>query len=165
MRPDFNEIISCTTRPMREKEVHGVNYYYYTDKEFFEKVNNNQMLEYTNFNNWYYGTSYDTLNIDKINIGVFNPAGIISLKNRNDIDLTVLRVITQQKERLIRQLCREGNPDVDEIIRRYQTDKQDFANLDFPFIQILNYGTEPIEVVAQDTLNRLDFLPPLGEID
>ena len=26
----FNEIISCTTRPMREGEVEGVNYFYLT---------------------------------------------------------------------------------------------------------------------------------------
>ena len=165
MRPDFNEIISCTTRPMREKEIHGVNYYYYTDKEFFEKVNNNQMLEYTNFNNWYYGTSYDTLNIDKINIGVFNPAGIISLKNRSDIDLKVIRILTPDKERLIRQLNRENNPNVDEIIRRYQTDKKDFSCLNFIYTTIFNTGEEPIEMIGAITLRALGLLPPLGKID
>ena len=28
----FNEIISCTTRPMREGEAEGVNYFYFTAK-------------------------------------------------------------------------------------------------------------------------------------
>ena len=33
--PDmFNEIISCTTRPMREGEAEGVNYFYLTDQLF-----------------------------------------------------------------------------------------------------------------------------------
>lgn len=30
LRPDFHEIVNCTTRPRREGEVHGVNYFYYT---------------------------------------------------------------------------------------------------------------------------------------
>ena len=33
---------------------------------------------------------------------------------------------TTDKERLIRQLNREENPDVEEIIRRFSTDKADF---------------------------------------
>ena len=30
LKPEFHEIISCTTRPMRQGEAEGVNYYYYT---------------------------------------------------------------------------------------------------------------------------------------
>ena len=32
--PDLHEIVSCTTRPMREGEKDGINYYYYTNNEF-----------------------------------------------------------------------------------------------------------------------------------
>ena len=39
---DFHEIISCTTRPPREGEKNGVNYFYYSEKDFLEKVNNNK---------------------------------------------------------------------------------------------------------------------------
>ena len=28
--PGLHEIVSCTTRPMREGEKHGVNYFYYS---------------------------------------------------------------------------------------------------------------------------------------
>ena len=30
LQPDLHEIVSCTTRPKREGEAHGVNYFYYT---------------------------------------------------------------------------------------------------------------------------------------
>ena len=46
----FNEIISCTTRPMREGEAEGVNYFYLTPEEFASKVLNGEMLEATSFN-------------------------------------------------------------------------------------------------------------------
>lgn len=32
--PSLHEIISCTTRPKRQGEAHGVNYYYYTPEQF-----------------------------------------------------------------------------------------------------------------------------------
>ena len=39
-RPDWHKIISCTTRPKRQGEQHGVNYFYHTMDEFKEKINN-----------------------------------------------------------------------------------------------------------------------------
>ena len=64
----FNEIISCTTRPMREGEVEGVNYFYLTPEEFTSKVLNGEMLEATSFNDQFYCTSYDSLRSDCPNI-------------------------------------------------------------------------------------------------
>lgn len=32
--PNYNTIISCTTRPKRMGEVEGINYYYLTNEEF-----------------------------------------------------------------------------------------------------------------------------------
>ena len=41
--PDANEMISCTTRPIREGEIHGVNYFYMTPEEFGARVLNGEM--------------------------------------------------------------------------------------------------------------------------
>lgn len=127
IKPDFKEIISCTTRPMRQNELNGVNYYYLSETEFKEKISSNEMLEYTVFNNWYYGTSLTQLDENKVNVGVFNPAGISELIDNPNIDLKIVRVMADKKTRLLRQLHREKNPNVDEIVRRYGTDKNDFA--------------------------------------
>lgn len=48
--------ISETTRPQREHEVDGKDYYFVTYKEFAESVKNKELLEYTEFNGYYYGT-------------------------------------------------------------------------------------------------------------
>ena len=89
----FNEIISCTSRPIREGEKEGVNYYYLTKEDFQKKINNGEMLEATIFNDWFYGTSYDSLRADRPNIGVFNPDGIRAISKISDIDLKVLKII------------------------------------------------------------------------
>ena len=136
--PALHEIISCTSRPMRQGEKHGINYFYYNDQDFLNKIENGEMLESTNFNNWYYGTGLDSVSEDKINIGVFNPAGVRSLLNRKDCNILVFWVQAADKTRLIRQLNRESDPDVKEIIRRFSTDEKDFSGIDFSYISLKN---------------------------
>lgn len=48
--------ISETTRPQKEGEVDGKDYYFVTHKAFAESVKNKELLEYTEFNGYYYGT-------------------------------------------------------------------------------------------------------------
>jgi hypothetical protein len=59
------------------------------------------MLESTMFNNWYYGTSKDSIDEDKINIGVFNPAGITRLLQNEEVDLMVVYIYRPAKLRLL----------------------------------------------------------------
>ena len=102
------------------------------------------MLEAAVFNNWCYGTSFDSLRINDINIGVFNPTGIETMNSLKNVDLTVYYVRASDKTRLKRQLDREENPDIDEIIRRYHTDKEDFYDLDFNYIELINEKDSPV---------------------
>lgn len=140
LKPEFHEIISCTTRPMRQGEAEGVNYYYYTPEQFGDRVLHDEMLECTVFNDWFYGTSYDSVRSDCINIGVFNPTGVESLLARPDVDVKVIRVVAEDKTRLIRQLNREEWPDVREIVRRFNADWMDFDGIDddIPSLKIFN---------------------------
>lgn len=152
--PGAKEIVSCTTRPIREHEVDGVNYHYLTNEEFADQVVNGEMLEATVFNNWCYGTSIKNLDEDTLNIGVFNPEGIEILQETNNIDLTVVYILAGDKVRLLRQLNREENPDCNEIVRRFGTDKKDFyqERIDAinPDYKILNNGDKTIELLAQE---------------
>ena len=116
-------IVSSTTRPKREYEVDGVDYNFLTEEEFAAA----RFLETASFNNWNYGTRYEDLDPDRVNVGVFNPTGLFSLARHEDIDLTIVYVKARDKTRLLRQLCREENPNVHEIIRRFGTDEIDFA--------------------------------------
>lgn len=131
--PYFHEIVSCTTRAPRDYEVEGVNYHFLSLEDFTKKVVSGEMLESTEFNGWFYGTSLDALSENDINIGVFNPAGIRSIMKNPDIDMRVFYITASDKTRLLRQLNREDFPNVKEIIRRYGTDEQDFLTVDDEF--------------------------------
>lgn len=56
IRDDVCESVSATTRNPREGEVNGVNYYFKTDKEFKDMIENDGLLEYAQYNGCYYGT-------------------------------------------------------------------------------------------------------------
>ena len=143
--PNLHEIVSYTTRPPREGEIDGINYNFISGEKFGDKVVNGEMIEAACFNGWFYGTGYASLRSDCINIGVFNPTGVESLLAAQDVEILVFYVRASDKERLIRQLNREENPDVMEIIRRFKTDMIDFEHLDFNYIELENNRLEDFD--------------------
>jgi guanylate kinase len=145
----FNPIISCTTRPAREGEVDGVNYHFISMIDFTRKVLNGDMLEATEFRDWFYGTTLDALAPDKINIGVFNPAGVEALLEDSRLNVTVFEVNAPDKQRLMRYLNREELPDCAEMCRRYFTDEKDFSDLDFDRYQIDNWDGADLDLLAE----------------
>lgn len=162
--PDrLNEIVSCTTRPPREGEVDGKNYYFMGVMEFDKKVDSQDMLESTMFNGWFYGTSKASLSADKVNIGVFNPCGIYNLAKKKDIELIIFRVNCSSKERLLRQLNREKDPDVDEIVRRYGTDKNDFAIFDAWDHPVINLNNNSQEDIARNIATIGRYTATIGQ--
>lgn len=154
----LHEIISCTTRPCREGEQEGVNYYYLTDVQFQKKIEDGDMLESTKFNNWYYGTALSSLDPNKINIGVFNPEGVRKILSNPECNVLVIRVAVDAKTRLQRQLNREECPNVQEIIRRFSADEKDFANLDFNYLNILNENDMSLSSVVESIKNYINIL-------
>lgn len=128
-------IVSCTTRPRREKEQNGVDYHFLTNEEFTNKILSGDMLEATVFNDWCYGTSLENLSKDKVNIGVFNPEGVGLLRGNSNINLKLIYIEANDKDRLLRQLNREKNPDVHEIIRRYSADEMDFTEEEIQYLE------------------------------
>ena len=160
---EVHEIISCTSRPMREGEAHGINYYYYHPNDFEMKILNDEMLEFTKFNNWWYGTGYDSVRGDGVvNIGVFNPAGVRQLLDRPDCDVTVYWVTTSDKQRLYRQLNREESPDVKEIIRRFNADEEDFADIDFDYTEVINETFSDFYANAEQIASQIESMIAQG---
>ena len=125
-----NKIVSCTTRPPRDGEQEGVDYFFLTDEQFAAKVLDGSMLEATSFREWFYGTALDQLDPDKINVGVFNITGIECILQDSRLDVEPVWVHASDKTRLLRSLNREVNPDCAEICRRFQADEKDFNEAD-----------------------------------
>lgn len=152
--PEVNSIVSCTTRPPREKEVNGVDYHFLSLEQFTQKVLNGDMLEATEFRDWFYGTSISELDPDKINVGVFNIAGIEALLADSRLEVVPVFVYAEDKVRLYRSLMREVDPDCEEICRRYFADQKDFENINFYYVVWENNGEATPLAVSSMTWDK-----------
>lgn len=140
MADKFHGIVSCTTRPKRDYEHDGVDYHFISNGDFTNQVLNGEMLEATQFNNWWYGTQASALDEEKINVGVFNLEGISCLKQDPRLDILPIYVIADDKTRILRYLNREGKTDVKEMCRRFLADEKDFADIPFFSLVYHNYN-------------------------
>lgn len=149
----YHEIVSCTTRPPREGEIDGVNYHFYSVEDF----NKLTLLERAEFRQWYYGTALENLDPEKVNIGVFNITGINSLMANEQVEVLPIMIDANDRLRLLRQLYREENPDVKEIVRRFGTDEDDFNKCTFtPAYYCENNSITPVCDLCSDIVRIIE---------
>ena len=127
---DLNKILLTTSRPPREKEIDGVDYLFKKKKDILRDDN---FLWPIDYNSWIYAIAKESIKNDRINVGIFNTYWMKKLFEDNDdhFDLMAIEISASDKDRLMRSLRREKNPDCDEICRRFLADKQDFNDVEF----------------------------------
>lgn len=119
------KIISDTTRPPRVGEKNGINYNFITENEFDWRLVNGKYLEFSRFRGWLYGTSKDAV-CGKVNIGVFNMDGMLSLYQCKDMyEIIPIYLKTSVWTRIKRYINRDGKFTW-ECVRRLFTDVRQF---------------------------------------
>lgn len=139
--PNTHKVILHTTRPMRDYETDGVEYYFIDDETFYGKFFKELFLTAKVFNSWAYGILKEELKRDKINVCVLDPASIADLINSSitdEYDIMPVYIYADPKTILLRNINREKNPDYVEICRRFLADENDFKYLHFPYIKFNN---------------------------
>jgi guanylate kinase len=127
--------ISFTTRPPREGEVHGKDYYFLTVEEFEQKIKEDFWYEYVTFNGWYYGTSKDQF-YNTCNLFIMTPIGVSHIKPEDRGDCTIFYIdipIEVRRERLLSR-----HMPGDSLDRRIEADENDFKNFTDYDIKINN---------------------------
>lgn len=124
-------IVTTTSRAIRSNEKEGVDYHYITEDDFETSINKCEFVEWTIFNGWYYGTKWDEfINNSKHKLIVVNPQGLETMINRfGSCNVVGIVIHRKDRDRLLSYLQRDENADVDEMIRRFSTDKHDFDTL------------------------------------
>ena len=145
----MKEIISHTNRPKRNGESENT-YHFVTEDKIKKMIDNNEMIEYRVYNTikgiWYYGVAKDSidLNSDKNYIVILDVKGLKQLQDylieQGKINCLISIYINVSGQiRLKRSLNREGkmtDEQIAEIIRRYQKDNEDFADV----LQYVDYS-------------------------
>lgn len=126
---DVNTIISCTTRPMRNGEINGVDHWFIDD--YSKNVPpRSKMLAYTKFGNYQYWAKLDDIKPDKINIYVIDEKGINNLIKQHSRDFHIF----------ICQISRYGDDGAE--FSRLERDKERESLLCYPHWYINNNSTK-----------------------
>lgn len=119
--------VSYTTRPMREGEVDGVDYYFSTSKLTKYCYKRNMFIDYNEFNGWQYGITEEEY--DRSDVIILTPSGckrVVDIYGRDSVNIIYLWC--REDKRLERMIKR--NDKSDSIIRRMNADDEDFREFE-----------------------------------
>ena len=120
----FRYCVSHTTRPPREGEINGKDYYFISiDSANHHYIPNDLFYEYVIFNGWVYGTSKEEFN--RSDLFIMTPSGIEKIKPEDRKESFIIFIDIEEpilRERL------SGRNDADKAERRIEADREDFKN-------------------------------------
>ena len=126
LQAKFPQIIyklpSYTTRPMRNGEVEGVDYYFVTKEEFFKLKNEGKLFGIQEYNNNFYAS-----NKSKLEEALENKAKVIILNYnietanavKDDLDFNYVAILPPSESALRERLIKRGTKD-EEIEKRME---------------------------------------------
>ena len=144
----FTYCKSYTTRPIREGEENGKDYFFIEEKDIPAKKD---LYESVYFNGWFYGTP--KTEFKKSNLFIMTPKGISSLKKEDRKNSVVIYIESNEETRRNRLLERR---DADDVERRIKADEKDFNNFN-DFDLIINNSEK------NDTRNLISLLNNLSK--
>ncbi len=140
---------SMTTRPPREGEIDGKDYYFVSKEEFLERIKNDQFLEYAEFVGNYYGTPKDKIDAQleqgKEVVLEIEVQGALQVREKVK-DAVFIFIAPPNKEALFRRLLRRGTEDPETIDSRMKK-----AEREFPLAHKYDYI-----VVNDEVMNAAD---------
>lgn len=121
IKKGFKPSISHTTRPSREGEIHGKEYFYTDNKNFHEMIKSGEFYEFKNFNGWFYGVTNETFN--KSDLFIMTPPAIKEMTREIRETSFIIYVDVPEEIRAKRLASRN---DADDVARRIRVDREMF---------------------------------------
>lgn len=98
------KIITTTTRAMRVNEVNGRDYFFVTVDEFKRMIEEDKFVEYTNYNNNFYGSTKDQIQDNRC--VVIDPSGLRAYMSLHDPRIVTFFLEATEETRYKRMLAR-----------------------------------------------------------
>jgi guanylate kinase len=146
----FSFGVPFTTRPKREKEENGIDYFFISEEEHRSLLSAGFFYEHAYFNNWFYGTPENTFRSS--NLFIMTPS---SLKSLNDLDRSDSFIVYLDIEEETRRARLSARNDADSTERRLHTDNLDFLNFGDYDLKI----TDPYFPISGDWTNPENYNP------
>lgn len=128
----FKRNVGCTTRPMRDGEIEGIDYFFISKGKFEEYIANNNFIEYKMRNGFYYGILRNNISNDTI----FVSGNTKAIEEATGYNILKLYVDCDLPTRYFRVLTR--NETAKNVFDRFHTENFSYLS-DFDAIFIDNY--------------------------
>lgn len=120
----FKPSISITTRPPRPGEIEGRDYFFITESQAEQMIENDEFYEYVRFNTWLYGTTKKQFMED--DVFIMTPAGVSKIRPEDRKSCFIVYLDIPEDTRKLRLLQRQMPGDT--VDRRIAADEEDFRN-------------------------------------
>ena len=152
----FGFSVTATTRPKRENEIEGRDYYFLSEQEFDKMLNDGEFIEWANIHNFRYGTPKSSIlkliEDGKIPIMTIDVVGAMNIKKIFPSSVLVF-ILPPSFDVMIERLKKRGESN-DEINKRINTALKeiDYA-LKFDYLVI----NDILEKTVNDIINIIDI--------
>lgn len=120
--PNLKWSVSCTTRPIRQGEVDGVDYFYISKESFEDKIKENAFVEWAKVHSNYYGTlkSFVDAGLEKGDYLLFDldVQGCDEIKKIYNDEAQIIFIQPPSIEELEKRLRRRGTETEEVIVER-----------------------------------------------
>ena len=170
--PDLKFAISHTTRTIRNGEKEGVDYFFITQKEFEDKIKNNDFLEWACVHDFHYGTSLQS--IDTIlksgcdTLLELDVQGVEALRKMQYQGIYILILPPSIKEMAAR-LRKRGTDSEEHIQQRIETGKKEIKKYQMYDYVITNHEIENtvnaiLSILQAEKVKVSHYIPPSPDI-
>ena len=170
---NHNDIVlstSYTSRPKRESEVDGVDYYFVSKEEFERKIKNNDFLEYAQVQyGAYYGTPkkevLDLLDSGKDVILEIDVQGAKQIKDLYPSTILIFIMAPSMRE-VKRRIMMRGDENIDQIISRFKVAYNEINQINnYNYVVVnddLDTAVAKVEAILTSEKLRVDRIEDLS---
>jgi len=153
--------ISATTRPRRDNEKDGVEYFFITEKDFKKKIDNDEFVEWQKFYDYYYGTFKSfvdkNINAGKSVLLEIDVMGALYIKNHY-LNSHVIYIMPPSYDELIERLRNRQTETEEDFQKRIERAKMELSHKDqFDYIIVndnLENAIEETSVLIKKIVNK-----------
>ena len=135
--------ISATNRPPREGEIHGIDYYFFTEEEFKKAIREDKFIEWEEvYEGRYYGTLKSEIsritNLGKVAIFDIDVKGGLNLKKIYDKNAMAVFIQPPSIDELENRLRNRGKDSEQDMNNRIQKAKEEMLYAEYFDVVIIN---------------------------
>ena len=131
--PEFRFSVSATTRPKRENETEGKEYYFIAEAEFKDKIDKGAFVEWEKFYDYYYGTFKkqidDNINESRSVLVEIDVKGALSIKKIYP-DSHLVYIMPPSYQELIKRLKNRKTETEEDLNKRIERAKMELSQKD-----------------------------------